>query len=114
MIKNSFKNTTLTKKKIMLNSAFSKTIGLMFSKKIKDTGYIFRFNKEQNIPLHMFFVFYPIDVLWLNKDKEIIFLKENFKPFTTINPKIKAKYVIELPQGKIKKSKTKIKDKIVF
>ena len=44
----------------------------------------------------MFFVFYPIDVLLLNKHKEIVEIKKNFKPFTLWNSKEKGKYVVEL------------------
>ena len=62
----------------------------------------------------MFFVFYPIDVLFLNKNKIVVEMKENFKPFTFYTPKNKALYIIELPRGSIKNSKTKIKDKIEF
>jgi len=44
----------------------------------------------------MFFVFYPIDVLLLNKHKEIVEIKKNFKPFTFWTSKEKGKYVVEL------------------
>lgn len=62
----------------------------------------------------MFFVFFPIDVLFANKEKKIVEIKENFKPFTFYNPKKKAKYVIELPQNTIKNTKTKIDDTLEF
>lgn len=85
----------------------------MFSKK-SDKVLIFIFDKEKIIPLHNFFVFYPIDVLFLNKNKNVVEIKETFKPFTFYTPKNKAKYVIELPQGAIKQSKTELNDKIEF
>ena len=62
----------------------------------------------------MFFVFYPIDVLFLDKNKKIVEIKENFKPFTLHNPKNKAQYIIELPKGTIKQTKTGIGDTISF
>ena len=62
----------------------------------------------------MFFVFYPIDVLFLNKNKIIVEIKENFRPFAFYTPKNKAKYIIELSQKTIKKTKTQIGDKIKF
>jgi len=112
MIKNKTKNLVLAKKTKHCKMILEKAIGLMFSKKIKDKGLVFHFKKEQQVSLHMFFVFFPIDVLYLNKNKEVIYKKENFKPWTTLNPKVKPKYIIELPTGTIKK--TKIKDKIIF
>ena len=62
----------------------------------------------------MFFVFYSIDVLFLNKNKEVVDLKENFKPFTFYTPKAKSMYVIELPNGTIRKTNTRINDNISF
>ena len=46
--------------------------------------------------LHMFFVFFPIDVLFLDKDKKIIEIKRNFKPFSFYKSKEKAMYVVEI------------------
>jgi hypothetical protein len=111
-IKNTSKKTLLAKNAKLCTSMFSKSLGLMFSKKKKSL--IFVFKKEKIIPLHMFFVFYPIDVLFLNKNKIVVEIKENFMPFTFYNPKKKAMYIIELPKGTIKKSKTIIGDKIKF
>ena len=84
----------------------------MFSRKNKTL--IFIFNKEKIISLHMFFVFYPIDVLFLNKKKQVVEIKENFKPFRIMIPKKPAKYIIELPNNTIKKSKTKLGDTLSF
>ena len=54
------------------------------------------FDRERNISLHNFFVFYPLDVLLLNEKKEIVEIKRNFKPFTFWSSKEKGKYVVEL------------------
>jgi uncharacterized protein len=97
MIKNITKNTIICKNKKFLTTIISKAIGLMFSKKIKDIGYIFVFDKSQRIDLHMFFVFFAIDVIFLNELKEVIEIKKNFKPFTLYSSKKPIKYFIELP-----------------
>ena len=86
-------------------SIWSQTRGLMFSRK---KTLIFEFDKEINVNLHMFFVFFPINVYFLNKNKEVIEIKENFKPFAIYKPKNKFKYIVESP----KKLNVKIKDKI--
>jgi len=62
----------------------------------------------------MFFVFYPIDVLFLNENKKVVQLKENFKPFRIMMAKKPAKYIIELPDGIIRKTNTKLGDTISF
>ena len=59
----------------------------------------------------MFFVFYAIDVIWLDKNFKVVDLK-TLHPFSVYNPKRKAKYVIELRKGIIKRSGTKVNDKI--
>ncbi len=112
MIINQAKKRVLAKKGFHCKSISSKAIGLMFS--LKPKALIFIFRKEKICPLHMFFVFYPIDVLFLNKNKEVVDLKENFKPFTFYTPKAKAKYVIELTNGTIRKTNTRINDNISF
>jgi len=84
----------------ILNNVFNKGIGVMFRSKIRKP-YFFKFRKESIIPLHMWFVFTPIDVLFLNKDLKIVEIKKNFRPFSYYTPKNKAKYIIELPPGSV-------------
>jgi len=73
---------------------------------------VFEFRKEQRVPLHMIFVFFPIDVVFLNKNMNIVEFKENFRPFTFFSPKKQASYVIELRSGIISSTNTKIGDKL--
>jgi uncharacterized protein len=102
MILNKTRNKIICKDKKILKSILSKAVGLMFHKKITDIGYIFVFEKEMRIDLHMFFVFFPIDLLFLDKEKRVIEIKRDFKPFCIYYSKEKAGYVIELPAGSTK------------
>lgn len=110
MIFNKTRKRKIASKKDFCDSIPSKAFGLMFSPKIKDKGLIFVFDKEEVRELHMFFVFFPIDVLFLDKNKKVVEIKENFTPFTLYFPKKKAQYVIELEKGTVKKTKTKTGD----
>ena len=74
-------------------SIISQARGLMFRRK---QNLVMILNKEKKISLHMFFVFFPIDVLILDKNKRIIEIKRNFKPGKIWNSKKKGKYVVEL------------------
>ena len=67
LIRNITKNRIIGKNVELCSDVVSKSIGLMFTKKQNNT-LILKFNKEKIIPLHMFFVFYPIDVLFLDAD----------------------------------------------
>jgi uncharacterized membrane protein (UPF0127 family) len=110
-IKNKTKQTVIAKNTIICKSIISQTIGLMFS---EAKPLVFILKKEKIIPLHMFFVFYPIDVLFLNKKNIVVEIKENFRPFTFYTPKNRSMYIIELPKNTAKKSKTGIGDKVEF
>ncbi len=112
-ISNLSKNKIIESSARLCNNVFSKFIGLMFSKRQK-RALILKFNKEKMIHLHMLFVFYPIDVLFLDKNRIVVDKKENFKPFAFYKSKKKAMYAIELFQGTVKKTKADIGDKIDF
>lgn len=109
----------LTKKEVispnaeLCSSIPSKFIGLMFSKR-QNRALLLKFSKERIISLHMLFVFYPIDVLFLDKGGIVVGKKECFKPFAFCKSMKQAMYAVELPQGTIKKTKTGIGDKIGF
>ena len=112
MIKNHTRKTILAKQFVICNSLFSKAKGMMLRK--KPVPMIFTFSKEKKVSLHMFFVFFPIDVLFLGADKKIIEIKERFKPWTFYRPKSKALYIVELPAGIVRRTRTKVGDKIEF
>jgi uncharacterized membrane protein (UPF0127 family) len=113
-INNRTRKTILAQKYRLCTSIGSKAWGLMFSDegKVKRHSLIFVFQRPMEQSLHMFFVFYPIDLLFLDEKKRIIDTKQNFRPFTTYYSSKMSKYVIELPQDTISKSKTKIGDKL--
>ena len=82
----------------------------MFTKTPK--ALIFDFGAEKRIGLHMWFVFYPIDVLFLDKNRKVAELKTGFMPFSAYTSEKKARYAVELPEGAIRKSRTGVGDVI--
>lgn len=82
---------------------FSRFKGLRFSKPLKEKQAIILVAEKESITetmIDMIFVFFPIDVLWLDKDKRVVDLRRDIKPFTPlIIPSKPAKYVIELKEG---------------
>ena len=71
--------------------------GLMFSKK-PDYGLVFAFQTEKIRSLHMFFVFFPIDAVYLDENKKVVDIKRNLRPFSlNYTPKAPSKYLIEIP-----------------
>ena len=98
------------------SSFLSRARGLMFKKLLeKDTAYVLASSKDsiEESSIHTFFMFFPIDIIWVNSKNIIVDKKENVKPFKLLLKPIKpAKYVIELNNGKAKD--INIGDKVEF
>jgi uncharacterized membrane protein (UPF0127 family) len=62
----------------------------------------------------MFFVKFPIDLLYLDSRFVVVELRARLKPWRTHKPKAVANYLIELPAGTISRSKVKIGHKITL
>ena len=114
MIINLSKGTVLAKEYKRCTSLFSKGIGLMFTPQKQQKPLLFEFSKEKLVQLHMLFVFYPIDVIYLNQKREIVEVKQSLKPFSYYSPKHRAQFVLELPQGSIQRTESTVGDKVEF
>jgi uncharacterized membrane protein (UPF0127 family) len=93
-------NNKILIKNTKVLSSLNQGLGLMFYPRKKfNFGLIFERPTESIVgsSIHMIFVFFPINVLFLNSKKEIVDIKLNLKPFRLYAPKKKAKYIIELP-----------------
>lgn len=85
-------------------------------------GLMFRLNPIDNEgilidpcnSIHMFFMFFSIDVVFLNEQQQIVALKERVKPWTVIFPIKNAKSTLELPEGTIAKYSFAVGDSIAF
>ena len=77
----------------------SRLKGLMFRRKplIEEGLWIIPCNS-----IHMCFMNFSIDVLFINKNREIVKLVENLQPWRFIKPVKNAHSVLELPAGTIK------------
>lgn len=112
-VKNVTRNSVIATKSRLADSALKRVIGLMFSRQT-GSAMILKFNREMPVSLHTFFVFFPIDILFVDGRAQVAELVEGMQPFTTYVGKSKAKYVVELPAGAIKKSRTRVGDRIAF
>ncbi len=107
-------NRIIVHKKRLLTNVFSQGTGLLFRRKLKDKGYVFVFRKEHIIGITMIFVFFSIDVLFLDKEKRVVEVVEGLKPFKNYWPKKKAKYVVELPKNTVKEKEINVGDRLQF
>jgi uncharacterized protein len=62
--------------------------------------------------VHTIGMLFPIDVLFLNKNKEVIHIEEHMRPFRISKVSLKATSVVELPAHAIYRSGTKVGDRL--
>ncbi len=79
--------------------------GLMFKKNLdKNSGMLFIFEKEGDYSFWMKNTFIPLDIIWINENKEVVFISKNNNPCfegrcPLINPGKTASYVLEINGG---------------
>ncbi|MFH1587709.1 MAG: DUF192 domain-containing protein [Candidatus Diapherotrites archaeon] len=104
MLENKTKKSKILDKTRIADSHWKKFKGLMLeSKKNFDYALIFEFAEQGTLinAIHMLFVFFPIDAIYLDENKKAVDIKRNLKPWTLYYaPKKPAKYLIELPEEK--------------
>ncbi len=94
--------------------------GLMFREKIEDNeGMLFIFEAEGFYSFWMKNMNFPIDIIWLDKDRRIVHIEENVPPCKRMPcpsyiSRLPAQYVLELKSGKVIKEKLKLYDQLEF
>ncbi len=92
--------------------------GLSVRKKIAtDEGMLFVFEKSGVYPFWMKGMKFPIDIIWINEELQVVYLKENALPESypeVFTPNILAKYVLEVNAGIIKDKRIKIGDNVIL
>ena len=74
---------------------------------------LFVFQESGIYPFWMKDMKFPIDILWLDKNKKIVFIKEHARPEEypmTYTPDRESRYVLELVDGFVEKNNVKVGD----
>ncbi len=111
LLVNKTNNEVISENLMTADSFFKRLKGLMFTKELpeEDALHIIPCNE-----IHMFFMNYSIDVLYLDRNKEIVHMDEGMQP-GKIGKKVKnAVSVIELPHGRIKTKSLAIGQEVEF
>jgi hypothetical protein len=83
---------------------WSRFRGLMFRRRFPPgAAILFKFKKPGRYAIHMFFVGFPIDLLYLNRRFEIVEIREALKPWRFYRPRRFATNLVELPAGSVRK-----------
>ncbi|MBM3233990.1 DUF192 domain-containing protein [Candidatus Pacearchaeota archaeon] len=98
-------------------SAEERERGLMFREKLDtSSGMLFIFPSEGEYNFWMKNTLIPLDIIWINSDKEVVYIAENMQPCNetcnSINPGKKSKYVLEINFGEADRLGLKVGDKI--
>jgi uncharacterized membrane protein (UPF0127 family) len=123
IIKMKIQNKTRNKflcQALKAESFSSRTKGLMFQNPIKK-GLLMKFHEETFPGIWMLFMKSPIDLIFLNSNKKVTDIYENIRPIN-FNPKTwkifkpskPSKYILELPPGTLRKTKTRRGDELEF
>lgn len=105
------------KNKILFNNAtittnfFDRFIGLMGKRYIEDNE---AFCIKPCNSIHMFFMRFSIDVIFLDSSNKVIEYIENLKPWQVSKIVKSSKMVIEMPCYSIKKKNIQINDTIII
>jgi uncharacterized membrane protein (UPF0127 family) len=106
---NMSKNIIIGDKVSLADNFYSRLFGLIPRKSIS-TGEGLIIDPCNSI--HMFFMRFPIDVLFVDKNNVVVYIVENIKPWRISKVVWNSKYVVELPVGTVKKASTTVGDKI--
>jgi len=104
------KKTVVGENIFLANSFITRFMGLMFKKEIRNyTGYLI----SPCNSIHTFFMKFNIDVLFITKDKKIIKIIRNLKPWRLTFIYFKSYEVLEMPSGTLTKE-IKVGDELIY
>ena len=97
--------------------------GLMFRKNLDHNhGMLFIFYDQTPRGFWMYNTLIPLDIIWIDKDRRIVFISENTPPCPSQNPTecpnygvgIPAQYVLELAAGQAMEHNLKVGEQLNF
>jgi uncharacterized membrane protein (UPF0127 family) len=81
------------------------------------TGMLFWFTRDANYPFWMPDMHFAIDILWIDKDWQVVHIEEGVSPESypaTFTSPTLARYVLELPAGTVERIGAKIGEKVLL
>ncbi len=110
-IENITKGTIFSKKAEKADTSFSRMKGLLGRKAMSEEEALIITHCQS---IHMFFMKFSIDAIFVNKKDVVVGLVQNIKPWQLSPMFFNASYVIELAPGAIEKTRTENGDKITI
>src|SRR5437868_2964698 len=110
-IVNTTRNTTLADKARRAASFVDRGRGLMLSDPLPSGGGLVI---EPCNSIHMFFMRYPLDILFLDEQGKVLFMYKGIKPWRMGRIVRGARMAVELPEGVIDRTGTQLGDKLTI
>ena len=108
---NRTRQTALADRAVAARSFWARLRGLMGRPNLSPGEGLVLFGDNS---IHMFFMRFPIDVLYLDTDSRIIRLDESLRPWR-VGPMVRGcQCIVELPAGTIQSTQTAIADQILL
>jgi uncharacterized membrane protein (UPF0127 family) len=98
MIRNGTTGETVARRVVRCDSFWKRMRGLMFRRSLEEDQVLLFVESRESVAqtaIHMFFVFFPIAVVWLDGDKRVVdmALARPFRPYYA--PRSPAQYYVE-------------------
>lgn len=90
------KGRVLAKETVFFRNVWTQEWGLRCREPKSRTAYLFDFGREVHLKYSMWFVFWPIDIHFLDQDKRVIASKYSFQPFRSYRPARPYWYAVEI------------------
>ena len=110
-ITNKSRNTIISLKAGLADSPFSRLIGLLNRKSLSSEEALIITDCRA---IHMFFMKFPIDAIFVDKNNKVVGLVRNIRPFQLSPYFIRATKVIEACPGIVDGTETAVGDELVF
>ncbi len=106
---NTTKNAVIARKGAIADTFFPRITGLLNKQSLeKDEALVITRCRS----IHMFFMRFAIDAIFVDQDNCVVGLVHNIKPFRLSRIFFRAQYVVEIPIGIIVQTETSLGDKI--
>ena len=111
IVRNAAHNTTLGEAIEVAATAAQRVRGLLGRDCLEDgQGLLFK----NCASLHTFFMTFPIDIIYADRKGKVLKVAPGVKPFKFVAAPMRAFYAIELPEGAIERSGTRVGDMLAF
>lgn len=84
----------------LMDSFWSRFRGLMFRRNFEPgRALLFKFSGARRFRIHTFFVFFPIDLIYLDEGFRVVDVEGGLSPWSTYCPEHEGNFLVELPGG---------------